>query len=204
MSDNVIRHLSEWLAMECVITFPPYEPGILQKAAIVLYFTVGELLMMKKIKNTIYVGAFIFGMVTTANATPVPFGSNHYEFIEVTNPLVGNNNSWAAADAAAAASTFSSINGHLATITSQEENDFLFGLVSGTFSGFNGAWLGGRDTQGWLAGPESGQNFSYTNWGGSEPNNAGFAYMSIGTFFAGINPGQWVDDSGVQGVPLLE
>ena len=39
------------------------------------------------------------------------------------------------------------------------------------------------------------------NWGGSEPNNDGYAYMNIGTLFAGISLGKWVDDSGDQGVP---
>lgn len=136
-----------------------------------------------------------------AEAAPLSFGSNSYEFVQVTDPFTGSNNAWATASAAAAASVFNSVNGHLATITSQAENDFLFGLVAGSFSGFKGAWLGGKAPGGWLEGPETGQGFSYTNWGGVEPNNAGFAYMNIGTLFAGIGPGNWADDSGLQGVP---
>ena len=135
-----------------------------------------------------------------AYATPMLFGDNHYEFVQVSNPYV--NNIWATASDAAAASVYNSVNGHLATITSQSENDFLFSLVSGSFSGFQGAWLGGKAPNGWLEGPESGQAFSYTNWGGSEPNNNGIAYMHIGsTSYHQIVPGKWADDSGVQGVP---
>ncbi len=50
-------------------------------------------------------------------------------------------------------------------------------------------------------GPEAGQPFGFTNFGGVEPNNAGLVYMIVGSSFAGVNPGQWADDSGVQGVP---
>ncbi len=129
------------------------------------------------------------------------FGSNYYEFVEVSDPFVGNNNSWITAEVTASSSVFNNINGHLVTITSQAENDFVFNLVSGLYGGFNGAWLGGRSPQGWLTGPESGQGFSYTNWGGIEPNNNGYAYMNIGSSGPGISAGQWADDSGTQGVP---
>jgi hypothetical protein len=132
---------------------------------------------------------------------PVSFGSNFYEFVQVTDPFTGDNNSWATASAAASASVYNGLSGHLATITSQDENDFLFGLVSGSFSKFNGAWLGGKAPGEWLVGSEAGQGFSYTNWGGIEPNNAGYSYMNIGTLPFVIGPGQWADDSGVQGVP---
>lgn len=143
-----------------------------------------------------------FASIPQAEATPMLFGSNYYDFVEVTNPYTANNNSWATARSAAAASTFGNVNGHLATITSASENDFLINMVSGNFTGFTGAWLGGRASQGWLVGPEAGDVFGYTNWAGSEPNNAGYAYMSIGTNF-GV-PGQWADDSTVgtgQGLP---
>ena len=73
------------------------------------------------------------------------------------------------------------LTGHLATITSQAENDFVFGLLTAT------SWLGGSDeaVEGewlWVEGPEAGQQFwqglagggpvngAYTNWGAGEPN----------------------------------
>jgi hypothetical protein len=141
-------------------------------------------------------------LAVTVHATPAQFGSNYYEFIQVADPFTGSNNSWFTANAAASASVYNGFGGHLATITSQAENDFLYGLVAGSFSGFTGAWIGGKSPEGWLTGPESGQSFGYTNWGGVEPNNNGYAYMNIGTPTFGIGSGNWADDSGVQGFPV--
>ncbi|MEM6781621.1 MAG: lectin-like protein [Pseudomonadota bacterium] len=73
------------------------------------------------------------------------------------------------------------VTGHLATITSQEENDVVFGLLTAT------SWLGGSDDEvegvwRWVVGPEAGQQFwqglstgsavngSYENWAPGEPN----------------------------------
>ena len=100
---------------------------------------------------------------------------------------------WATSNANAQAATINEppgvsgvagVTGHLANITSQEENDFINTLSPGNI------WLGGSDgaVEGewrWLAGPEAGQQFwqggvagstvggSYANWGGGEPNNSG-------------------------------
>lgn len=141
-------------------------------------------------------------LATQAEAALGCFGSNCYEFVEVNDPFNGENNAWWTARDAAAASVYNGITGHLATITSQEENDFIFGLVQGSYTGFVGAWLGGKAPEGWLVGPEAGQDFSsYSNWAGIEPNNEGYAYISIGDEFA---PGHWADDSPAgagQGVP---
>lgn len=73
------------------------------------------------------------------------------------------------------------LRGHLATITSQEENDAVFGLLTAT------SWLGGSDNEvegewRWVEGPEAGEQFwqglaggtavngAYTNWAPGEPN----------------------------------
>lgn len=140
-----------------------------------------------------------------ANAQPVLWpsasgGNDHYyEFIQVPNPFSGNNNAWSTAKAAADASVFNNVHGYLATITSQGENDFVFGLVAGLFTTSSGAWLGGKHPEGWLDGPETGQAFTFTNWGGGEPNNIGQVYMNVGPVFAGVSPGRWLDDSGPGG-----
>jgi hypothetical protein len=136
-----------------------------------------------------------------ALAGPVIFGSNAYEFVAVSDPFTGTNNAWMTDSTAAGASVFNGVHGHLAVITSQAENDFLFGLVSGRYAGSAGAWLGGKAPEGWLVGPEAGKGFGYTNWGGIEPNNAGYLWMNIGDNFVGVDPGYWFDDSYVQGVP---
>ncbi len=73
------------------------------------------------------------------------------------------------------------LKGHLATITSQNENDFVFALLTSS------SWLGGSDNEvegewRWVVGPEEGDQFwqglaggtavngAYTNWGAGEPN----------------------------------
>ncbi len=152
--------------------------------------------MIKKLSGLGLIALF-FGVIGTANATPVAFGDNYYEFVEVTNPYEGTNNSWETANIAASELTYHGVNGHLATVTSAEENSFLLDLVAGDYAGTAGAWLGGKAPEGWLAGPEGGDSLSYTNWGGIEPNNSGYIYMLIGdSSHTGIAPGKWADGSG--------
>jgi len=129
-----------------------------------------------------------------ANAAPVQFGSSFYEYI--SDEAI----SWTAASAAASASTFMGAQGHLATVTSSGENDFLLGLVT-PLSTPQGAWLGGAvdPTQQarWVVGPEAGQLFTFSNFGGVEPNDGpSNVYMNIGSVFAGIATGQWADAAG--------
>jgi hypothetical protein len=109
------------------------------------------------------------GLLSSASAFAAPVqwvGNGHwYDFIStsVTAPQ---------AFALAQASTFSGMQGYLATITSAEENLF----VAVDIAGGNQAWIGGSDDgdEGnwtWRNGPEIGQAFTYTNWAGGEPNN---------------------------------
>lgn len=164
---------------------------------------------MKTIRMAVLVaGTFLaFAHCERACAGPILWSSasggndHYYEFILVPDPYTGNNNAWATDSAAASASVFNGQSGYLATVTSQAENDFLMSLVPAGLSQGAGAWLGGKAPEGWLVGPEAGQPFGFTNFGGVEPNNAGLVYMIVGSSFAGVNPGQWADDSGVQGVP---
>ena len=126
-----------------------------------------------------------------AEATPIQFGSNYYEYIP--DEAI----SWSAASTAASAGTFLGAQGHLATVTSAGENNFLLGL-SGTLSTPQGSWLGGAvdasQTARWAVGPEAGQLLSFNNFGGVEPNNGpSNIYMNIGAAFAGIATGQWAD-----------
>jgi len=135
--------------------------------------------------------AAIIPLSHAAEAAPVQFGSSFYEFIP------GEAFSWNDANAAASASTFMGAQGHLATVTSSGENDFLLGLVT-PLTTPQGSWLGGAvdasQQARWAVGPEAGQLFTFSNFGGVEPNDGpSNVYMNIGTVIAGVATGQWAD-----------
>ncbi|OAI18648.1 hypothetical protein A1359_04640 [Methylomonas lenta] len=75
---------------------------------------------------------------------------------------------WVDAKNFAESLTFLGGSGYLATVTSQNEDDFLWNTL-----GAQGSFLGGIDTSGnetnwqWV----TGEAFSYTNWVTGEPNN---------------------------------
>ena len=78
-----------------------------------------------------------------ADATPTLFAGtgNYYEFILVSDPFVGTNNYWMTAKDAAASLQYNGVYGHLATITSEEENDFIRDTAGfGIAMDFMGAW----------------------------------------------------------------
>jgi hypothetical protein len=72
---------------------------------------------------------------------------------------------WNEASAAASATSYQGISGHLATVTNQAENDFVLSLIQDVNAS---VWLGGFDAnsgQGeddwsWV----TGEPFSYSNW----------------------------------------
>jgi hypothetical protein len=155
------------------------------------------------------VAAIVLATVAqTARSQPTPFNGNYYEY-------VGAALNWTAARDAAAARSFGGVFGHLPTVTSQAENDFLFGLKPAPTQTFQGAWIGAKVASGirtWDVGPEAGTALVYANWGGIEPNNGGvgqtgYGYMHIGSGnFAGILPGKWADaQNGIPGAgdPLV-
>ena len=81
--------------------------------------------------------------------------------------FVPNRTSWLDAYATASSMTFNGVRGHLANITSAEENAFVFSL------GLRG-WLGAKRDESsnfaWVDGIEAGQPLLYSNWGQNEPN----------------------------------
>ncbi|PLW96649.1 MAG: hypothetical protein C0593_10915 [Marinilabiliales bacterium] len=123
-------------------------------------------------------------------------GKEHiYELIESTNI------SWTAAKAAAAASTFDTLQGYLANVTSSTENNFLISKLTGN------TWIGASDAASegvwiWDNGPEKGTQFwqglgtgyvvggEYNNWASGEPNNVGAGGEHYAHLYAA---GEWND-----------
>ena len=135
----------------------------------------------------------------TTNANPVFFaGTGHYyEFVKVPGGTT-----WGEAKAAAENRVFHGIQGHLVTITSQAENDFVNSLPGPLPGPGLGAWIGASDAEEegvwkWVTGPEAGTQFwqngpspagspvasRFANWASGEPNNISnedFAHIATG------------------------
>ncbi|MEQ8765917.1 MAG: LamG-like jellyroll fold domain-containing protein [Planctomycetota bacterium] len=112
--------------------------------------------------------------------------NNHvYEY--VSTPL-----SWEDARAAAAAMSFEGIAGHLATVTSVGENEFLVEQ----FATETSPWLGGEQPAGSVE-PDGGwrwitaEPFLFTAWRDGEPNNGGTGEEVLA--FAAPAPDRWND-----------
>jgi len=157
---------------------------------------------MKSVLFSAFCAAFLS---LSSIAAPVQFASNgnYYDFIAGASD-------YDAAKAAASSLTFNGVQGHLATITSQAENDFLKDNFGNSFSQYF-AWLGGTDRVAendwlWDAGPETGIQFSngqtptppfnFANWNAIEPDNFAlnqhFAVYLLGSL-TGWSQGQWGD-----------
>lgn len=117
-----------------------------------------------------------------------------YEYVSSTQ-------TWGGAQTAAAQREKYGAPGYLATITSQEENDFVADRLE------NAGWMGAQDiTENdwkWTTGPENGISFwsggisgspvsdRYANWNTNEPNNSG-GNEDCAQFLSGAS-GKWND-----------
>lgn len=146
-------------------------------------------------KSMVALGAVALAapLLAAAATSPVTkFGGSCYQYVAVQT-------TWEAAlDLAVEAGDVSGCQTpYLATVTSQDENDFIFNLASTYAHGDPaGHWLGGTDkgTEGvwrWVTGPEFGQIFfgpgapvgAYSNWAAGEPNdNFGEDHLTGGWF----------------------
>ncbi|WP_106604257.1 Ig-like domain-containing protein, partial [Chitinophaga ginsengisoli] len=150
-----------------------------------------------------------------SNAVTYTVGTKPHYYEYITTPM-----SWTAAKAAAEARTLYGLQGYLATITAQIENDFITSKLS------SDGWVGGtcnyslvntavgstvftNQSQAygkyyWVSGPEKGTAIStglntptavgtaYMNWNGGEPNN----YQSTDEEYMQLystNQGKWND-----------
>lgn len=112
--------------------------------------------------------------VNCASAAPIQYSGNGHYYDTATSYGI----SWEAAKSTAEALSFNGMQGHLATITSQDENNFIVT----TFNNPAYCWLGGfqptniqngnlEPAGGWQW--VTGEKWSYTNWGGGQPDNSG-------------------------------
>ena len=140
-----------------------------------------------------------------AVAVPLFFGGNAYEFV------AAGLSSWPVAKVAAEAQVFGGANGHLVTILSAAENDFVLGLLTGVG---NSVWVGATDeaVEGewrWVTGEQfwqgnaSGAAVLFANWAPGQPDDyaSGQDYATMlapgATLFPGQSPGQWDDTDGL-------
>ena len=111
---------------------------------------------------------FVFGVVEMSGAAPVQWSTgsggngNWYE-------VVSADLTWHNASTAAQLASYLGVNGHLATITSSEEDSFVAGLINNSMK----PWLGATDeiVEGswqWV----TGETWNYTNWMIGQPDNA--------------------------------
>jgi len=108
-----------------------------------------------------------------AFATPVQWSVNghYYEHISDFSGI------WTAADSDAQSQSYQSLNGHLATITSAGENNFILSSFGGNPTAFIGGYQLDTATtpdSGWAW--VTGETWDYTAWYSSEPNDGGDNY----------------------------
>jgi hypothetical protein len=141
--------------------------------------------MKKRILITLVVLLFVFGFATNLQAIPVQWsvedGGNGHWYEEIDTLMTWN-------DAEIYAE---SLDGYLATVTSQAENDFLWDtMIAPNISKFS--ILGGFPMLGGFQSPSTpepdtgwqwvtGEEWKYTNWGIGQPDDAwgGQDYLSF-------------------------
>ena len=155
--------------------------------------------------------------------TPIPGPDGHF-YLFVDDPGV----LWQEALDDSATKEFGGYEGHLVTITSQEEMDYVKNLAQGEI------WIAGSDAQQegtwrWVAGPEAGDIFytggapvGFSGWGPGEPNGGGSEdalHLLSGEFWNDVGatypnnrgyvvefsvlPGDFDIDSDVDGIDFL-
>ncbi len=155
---------------------------------------------MKRQEAALYLGISVLLVVAAdqVKAEPVQWktenGGNGHFYDAVA---VEVSTTWNDAKLAAESLTFRGVSGHLATITSQQENDFIISNLPDAPN--NDYWLGGfqppdapEPDGGWQW--VTGEPFEFQNWAPAEPNNT----LGIEDELAFWNPifGSWNDSRG--------
>lgn len=138
------------------------------------------------------------GLPRTASTLYNPANGHYYMGMGASTGIT-----WYDANIAAQSSVFLWMKGHLATITSREESDFISQGI-GRFPQVGSWWLGGYQPFGspepaggwtWV----DGEPFSFTNWATNEPSNGGNAEDAVE-----LRPdGHWNDRLMSETNPLL-
>lgn len=116
----------------------------------------------------------------------VEFNGHYYYLFDVAGQSASENNTWDNAR-----EYCESIGGYMATITSREENDFLYNYMCqcGYDSAYFGLiYTGAENKWSWC----NGEAISYTNWAPGEPNNDGNG-EKYGMFYWKYTDGAWND-----------
>lgn len=140
-------------------------------------------------------------LAAAALAEPVQWNVNGHWYELITTPV-----SWDEADAMAEALTYDGRQGHLATITSQEENDFIFWFVLGGNipTPLGDPWLGAYQTPP-SSDPDANwywvtdEDWDWTNWDEGEPNDYDEPYAELYLNFQLWGDGAWNDHHGLTG-----
>ncbi|MDT8356917.1 MAG: lectin-like protein [Methanomicrobiaceae archaeon] len=135
------------------------------------------------------------GMIGTGSAVPVqdPDTGHYYELFSASHI------NFSEASEAASGMTLGGdlCPGHLATVTSQDENDFIVDTFTGSLDlkwigGFQDSVNSSTEDIGWEW--ITGEPWSYTNWNAGEPNNwnyGGYGYEDAVTYWG--ETGVWND-----------
>jgi hypothetical protein len=121
------------------------------------------------------------------------FGQSRYSGNGHYYEAVSTSATWTGARDAASKKTYSGMSGHLVSITSSGENDFIRSTV---LSGKTGSWWIGAYQDANAKEPAgdwqwvTGESFSYTNWNSGEPNDS--SGEDVAEFYSGN--GYWNDN----------
>lgn len=133
-------------------------------------------------KLVVLVGIIVFANGSAADAGPILWNVNGHYYDLILPSDVSGSYTWFEANNAAQALTFMGSTGHLVTVTSAEEDNFLRSnfafliapdvIVNGKTIWGDYAWIGLSDARSegvyeWV----TGEPFSYTNWAREAPNN---------------------------------